>query len=757
MKQLNLSLATLAMLVAVSFSSCNKNQNAPICELEQGVLTAESVTTGTRVNGDKDNQWEGTEKIGIYCANANKTLTSNTEFTTTDKGQYAKFTTNPEVKIPVGTETYDVQAYYPYNSALSYNFTNGGEQPILYATAQVTNADPMARLKFKHLTGKIVVKIDFKNVAKAADLSITLKNVDTEMTLDQANGTLSSTAQGDLKLVRVPGTDDFYSFLYPVSGVKDRELVIVNNQKTYTATINHEIKAGFRKTWVITLTPAGVETVFNPSGEDNNGAETGAEIITMEDETSNGEAEAKEGGATNNGTVDPQKINITSTALVGSTITVPAAGGDITFNVTNIDAADDIVVTPAQTGWVTLATGATLRALTNKSFTLNFAENTGALRSSTIKVAIMSDQLQNTRREFTFTVEQNGKTEEKTPVIKPEKTSIVDVPATGDIQTVKVTIDNPLANTKLVAKSSDENWLTVENDASSFTYIAEENKDTSSREAIITLSDAEGKAAPVEIKVTQSGKEINLSVNPTSLSFEDTDTAAKTIAVTSNSDWTVSADSWLTLSATSGSNNGSFTVTATEYKDTNAPRTGKITVKAGDKTETITVTQNPAEKAGGSTNVATDLIISEYVEGSSMNKGIEIYNGTGKAVDLSDYKVIMENYGKTGSLSGEKEMQLSGTLEHGKTLVIANSSAAFSFDTSDNNVMNFNGNDGVFLYKGTTLLDAVGIRGAVSDSLMDKTLVRKSTVKSPNQTFTVSEWDELPKDTFDNLGSHKMD
>ena len=33
--------------------------------------------------------------------------------------------------------------------------------------------------------------------------------------------------------------------------------------------------------------------------------------------------------------------------------------------------------------------------------------------------------------------------------------------------------------------------------------------------------------------------------------------------------------------------------------------------------------------------VATDLIISEYIEGSSFNKAIELYNGTGATVDLS--------------------------------------------------------------------------------------------------------------------------
>ena len=42
---------------------------------------------------------------------------------------------------------------------------------------------------------------------------------------------------------------------------------------------------------------------------------------------------------------------------------------------------------------------------------------------------------------------------------------------------------------------------------------------------------------------------------------------------------------------------------------------------------------------GFSTASAVDLIISEYIEGSSYNKAIEIYNGTGSAVDLNSYEL----------------------------------------------------------------------------------------------------------------------
>src|SRR5664279_3054436 len=35
------------------------------------------------------------------------------------------------------------------------------------------------------------------------------------------------------------------------------------------------------------------------------------------------------------------------------------------------------------------------------------------------------------------------------------------------------------------------------------------------------------------------------------------------------------------------------------------------------------------------------FIISEYLEGSSYNKAIELYNGTGLAIDLAQYKVCL--------------------------------------------------------------------------------------------------------------------
>ncbi|MDL2262130.1 S8 family serine peptidase [Bacteroidales bacterium OttesenSCG-928-I21] len=88
-----------------------------------------------------------------------------------------------------------------------------------------------------------------------------------------------------------------------------------------------------------------------------------------------------------------------------------------------------------------------------------------------------------------------------------------------------------------------------------------------------------------------------LAVTPSSLSFISTG-GAQSVTVTSNTTWTVSEScSWITISPTSGTNNGSFSVTAAA--NTGASRTCTITVSgAGVTSQTITVSQSGATSGG---------------------------------------------------------------------------------------------------------------------------------------------------------------
>ena len=84
--------------------------------------------------------------------------------------------------------------------------------------------------------------------------------------------------------------------------------------------------------------------------------------------------------------------------------------------------------------------------------------------------------------------------------------------------------------------------------------------------------------------------EDSLSVTPGSLSFKAEDPSVKFVYVTASGDWAAtSSDSWIGLKKSSGSGDGVLEVTAQD--NAGADRTGTLTVKAGSKTATVSVSQ----------------------------------------------------------------------------------------------------------------------------------------------------------------------
>ncbi len=102
---------------------------------------------------------------------------------------------------------------------------------------------------------------------------------------------------------------------------------------------------------------------------------------------------------------------------------------------------------------------------------------------------------------------------------------------------------------------------------------------------------------------------------------------------------------------------------------------------------------------------AVDLFFSEYVEGTSNNKALEIFNGTGDPVDLSNYTVKLASNG--GTWSTTNILNMSGILDDGEVYVIANSQAEASILSVANvtsTVTYYNGNDVIGLFNGDTLI-----------------------------------------------------
>lgn len=264
-----------------------------------------------------------------------------------------------------------------------------------------------------------------------------------------------------------------------------------------------------------------------------------------------------------------------------------------------------------------------------------------------------------------------------------------------------------------------------------------------------------------------------ITINQEKVTFEAKGSEA-TISIASNVNWEVLCNaSWLSINPTNGENDGEVVIVASENKDDE--RTSTITITDGEIVKSVAVVQK-GEEVEVEIDVCNELFFSEYVEGSSYNKYLEIYNGTGKSVNLSDY--IIEVY-MNGDSTPKYNKMLDGVLKNGEVIVIAHSKATiYNGAVCVSSVANFNGNDAVALVKISTgafvdiigcIGDDPGSKGWVDSkdndlSTYKKTLVRKPSVRggvteNPEEGFPTlgTEWISYPVDTSKYLGRHTMD
>ena len=190
----------------------------------------------------------------------------------------------------------------------------------------------------------------------------------------------------------------------------------------------------------------------------------------------------------------------------------------------------------------------------------------------------------------------------------------------------------------------------------------------------------------------------------------------------------------------------------------------------------------PTDDATTGVQPATpNVFFSEYIEGSSNNKALEIFNASGSTIDLADFAFWRISNGGDWIEGASNAVLPVGTLADGTTWVICNSAAdpliqAVS-DSIGSTITYFNGDDAVGLaYIGfpdePILIDAIGEEGpdvgtawdvaGTTNATLNHTLVRKSSVTTGNTDWassagtnaTNSEWVVYPQDTWDDLGSH---
>ena len=158
----------------------------------------------------------------------------------------------------------------------------------------------------------------------------------------------------------------------------------------------------------------------------------------------------------------------------------------------------------------------------------------------------------------------------------------------------------------------------------------------------------------------------------------------------------------------------------------------------------------------------SEPFFSQYMEGSSNNKSIEIFNPSLSVINLDDYTLIMYNNGG----NGVNTYAITGMLASHETYVISHSS---SINVADADLvsggLNHNGDDAYALVKnGVGAVDIIGYFNedpgssfaVTGGSTANNTLVRMPSVNAGTTDWNVSmsQWNVLPSNDTTGFGSH---
>ena len=158
-------------------------------------------------------------------------------------------------------------------------------------------------------------------------------------------------------------------------------------------------------------------------------------------------------------------------------------------------------------------------------------------------------------------------------------------------------------------------------------------------------------------------------------------------------------------------------------------------------------------------NFSTEIFFSEYIEGSSFNKALEIVNLTGKTINLETlaYSIKKQSNGD-GDWMGE--VMLKGNIAHNETFVISNEAADIPEITNKANQLktgaplDFNGNDPVGLFKNGQLIDIIGIPNTSEEFAKDQTLRRKQAINEASTEFRIEDWEVHEMNNIEGLGDY---
>ncbi len=280
-----------------------------------------------------------------------------------------------------------------------------------------------------------------------------------------------------------------------------------------------------------------------------------------------------------------------------------------------------------------------------------------------------------------------------------------------------------------------------------------------------SVSITDGDVTPSLTDDTNFGSTTTLTNIVKTFTIQNTGTANLTVSNVALSTGSVFAIGGITLPATiSAGSSTTFTVTFNS-------------ASAGTFNDVVTITNNDSNESSYDftlTAEATapvvncgDLFFSEYLEGTSSNKYVEIYNPTASSINLTAYEIVIYANGSTTATS---TISLSGTIAPYGTYVVANSASNATIIASanlTNGSVNFNGDDAVALRNSGVIIDVIGQIGTDPgsewgtglQSTADNTLVRNFAIQIGDANGAdafdpSSEWTGYATDYISDLGTH---
>lgn len=487
-----------------------------------------------------------------------------------------------------------------------------------------------------------------------------------------------------------------------------------------------------------------------------------------------------------------QLVDNTATAQnCGYTIDFGTQGNgtntDLTFDIQNIGSADLDITSFGITGDYTIvspATPLTITAGNSETVTVRFTPTAINTRTGILTIN------NNDSNESSCAVNLTGEGFIPVPEIDIERNSGNSIPDGAAANTAYNTIfaATTMGDTSAPKTFHISNEGTADLNVSSLVS-------SNNAEFAITLNPGASIIAPgteIDFEITFSPTGVGLRTAVITIDSDDADEASYEFAVQGNGNC---AGATLTLSPDNGPVNTIVNVTSSGSNfgaSTTASINGiaatvtiiaaneiEVTIPAGANTGSLEINDNIgclssslftvidqliSDCEGSTASTPSDIFISEITDhGSGSHSYVELFNGTGVTVDLSDYELRIHG---NGNINATGTIALTGNLPNNEVFVVAfgstestNNYASHGYDLA-NNTSGVNSNDPIRLYKNTTTwVDLWGLSDYTGDDFTiatkNYTYRRKNSgITAPSTTWNTNDWDSFAPVDYSDIGNY---